>query len=121
MERDQESEDELAALRAEAVRSGGARPKAHVLDDAGRIAIAKFPSPANDDWDVIRWEAVALTLARSAGIRVPKHQLHLIDGKSVLVIDRFDRSGATRIGYVSALTMLERGDGEGGSYLELRM
>ena len=31
---------------------------------ASRIAIAKFPSPANDDWDVTRWEAVALDLAR---------------------------------------------------------
>jgi serine/threonine-protein kinase HipA len=46
----------------------GARPKANVLDDDGRIAIAKFPSPANDDWDVMRWEAVALALARTAGI-----------------------------------------------------
>ena len=119
LERDQESEDELAALLRGGSSLGGARPKAHVLEDAGRIAIAKFPSPANDDWDVMRWEAVALTLAQSAGIRVPKHQLHLIDGKSVLVVDRFDRSGAARIGYVSALTMLERGDGEGGSYLEI--
>jgi serine/threonine-protein kinase HipA len=119
LERDEESEDELAALLHGGSSLGGARPKAHVLDDAGRIAIAKFPSPANDDWDVMRWEAVALTLARSAGIGVPEHKLHLIDGKSVLVVDRFDRSGAARIGYVSALTMLERGDGEGGSYLEI--
>jgi hypothetical protein len=41
---------------------GGARPKAHVLDTDGRLAIAKFPSPQADEWDVIRWEAVALTL-----------------------------------------------------------
>jgi serine/threonine-protein kinase HipA len=119
LEQDEESEDELATLLRAGSSLGGARPKSHVLDEAGRIAIAKFPSPANDDWDVMRWEAVALALARSAGIRVPAHELHLIDGKSVLVVDRFDRSGTTRIGYVSALTMLERADGEGGSYLEI--
>jgi len=67
----------------------------------------------------MRWEAIALTLARAAGIRVPKHQLHRIDGKSVLVVERFDRLGSTRVGYVSALSMLERTDGETGSYLEI--
>ncbi len=119
LERDEESEEELATLLRGGSSLGGARPKAHVLDDAGRIAIAKFPSPANDDWDVMRWEAVALTLARAAGIRVPDHKLHVIDGRSVLIVDRFDRLGAARIGYASALTMLDRADGEQGSYLEI--
>lgn len=119
LERDEESEDEIAALLRAGSSLGGARPKAHVLGDAGQIAIAKFPSPANDEWDVMRWEAVALTLAQSAGIRVPRHKLHLIDGRSVLIVDRFDRSGTARIGYVSALTMLERADGDAGSYLEI--
>ncbi|MGI8730748.1 MAG: hypothetical protein ACR2LK_12315, partial [Solirubrobacteraceae bacterium] len=40
------------------------------------------------------------------------HRLHVIDGRSVLIVDRFDRLGQARIGYVSALTMLERADGE---------
>jgi serine/threonine-protein kinase HipA len=119
LERDEESDEELATLLRGGSSLGGARPKAHVLDDTGRIAIAKFPSPVNDDWDVMRWEAVALTLARAAGIRVPDYRLLRIDGKSVLVVDRFDRRGSTRVGYVSALTMLERTDGETGSYLEI--
>lgn len=119
LERDEESEEELAALLRGGSSLGGARPKAHVLDDTGRIAIAKFPSPANDDWDVMRWEAVALDLARAAGVRVPDHKLHVIDGRSVLIVDRFDRLGSTRIGYVSALTMLDRADGDPGSYLEI--
>lgn len=119
LERDEESEDELATLLRGGSSLGGARPKVHVLDDAGRIAIAKFPSPANDDWDVMRWEAVALTLAHDAGIRVPGHKLHFIDGRSVLIVDRFDRAQSTRIGYVSALTMLDRADGDSGSYLEI--
>ena len=98
---------------------GGARPKAHVLDAKGRVAIAKFPSTANDEWDVMRWEAVALRLARMAGIPVPNWTLHLIDGKSVLILDRFDRDGDLRIGYVSAMTMLEAVDGDLGSYLDI--
>ncbi|MFN8202918.1 MAG: HipA domain-containing protein [Solirubrobacteraceae bacterium] len=78
---------------------GGARPKAHVLDANSRIAIAKFASPSSDRWDVMRWEAVCLTLARRARINVPDHALHVIDGKAVLVIDRFDRDDQRRVGY----------------------
>jgi serine/threonine-protein kinase HipA len=67
----------------------------------------------------MRWEAVALTLARSAGIEVSDWKLHQVDGKPVLLIDRFDRVGPRRIGYVSAMTMLEATDGTHGSYLEI--
>jgi serine/threonine-protein kinase HipA len=119
LERDEESEAELAALVHGGSSLGGARPKAHVLDEAGRIAIAKFPSRSADEWDVIRWEAVTLRLARDAGIRTSTSKLHLIDQKPVLVVDRFDRTLSARVGYVSALTMLERSDGERGSYIEI--
>jgi serine/threonine-protein kinase HipA len=98
---------------------GGARPKAHVLDSTGRIAIAKFPSENTDTWNVMAWEKVALDLARDAGLTVPDSQLVLAGGRNVLVVDRFDRLGGTRIGYVSALTMLEASDGEQRSYLEI--
>ncbi len=119
LERDEAGEDELRMLLRGGSSLGGARPKAHVLDAEGRVAIAKFPSPASDEWDVMRWEAVALALARAAGIRVPDSALHLIDAKPVLIVDRFDRVGDLRIGYVSAMTMLEAGDGDRGSYLEI--
>jgi serine/threonine-protein kinase HipA len=119
LERDEAGEAELKLLLRGGSSLGGARPKAHVLDRVGRIAIAKFPSPANDEWDVMRWEAVALKLARRAGIRVPDSELHVVDGKPVLVVDRFDRSAGQRIGYVSAMTMLESGDGDRGSYLDI--
>jgi serine/threonine-protein kinase HipA len=39
----------------------GARPKAHVIDSNGRIAIAKFPSANSDTWNVMAWEKVDLT------------------------------------------------------------
>jgi serine/threonine-protein kinase HipA len=120
LERDEASETELQELLRGGSSLGGARPKAHVLDNDGRIAIAKFPSPLHDDWDVMRWEAVALDLARKAGIVVPASKLHLIDGKPVLIVDRFDRDGDRRIGYASAMTMLEASDGESGwSYVDI--
>ncbi len=104
---------------------GGARPKAHVRDTDGALAIAKFPSAAHDTWNVMAWEKVALDLAARAGIIVPQSTLLNLAGRSVLVVDRFDRTRdaeggpAGRIGYVSAMTMLQASDGQQGSYLEL--
>jgi serine/threonine-protein kinase HipA len=118
VERDEEVAADLELLLNGGSSLGGARPKAHVVDAEGRPAIAKFPSPSVDDWDVMRWEAVALDLARAAAIAVPPSQLIEVAGKPVLVVERFDREDGERIGYVSAMTMLERGDGEDSSYLE---
>lgn len=119
LERDTATENELQLLLHGGSSLGGARPKAHVRDQDGRIAIAKFPSPSTDDWDVMRWESVALQLARRAGIRVPDAHLHLVADTPVLIVDRFDRVGEQRIGYASAMTMLEATDGERGSYLDI--
>jgi serine/threonine-protein kinase HipA len=119
LERDEVDDPELDALLHGGSSLGGARPKAHVRDQNGRVAIAKFPSPSKDEWDVMAWESVALTLAAEAGIEVPHSSLHRIEGRSVLIVDRFDRSDDLRIGYVSAMTMLEAGDGDQGSYLEI--
>jgi serine/threonine-protein kinase HipA len=60
-----------------------------------------------------------MTLARSAGIEVADFDLRTVDGKPVLLLDRFDRSGESRIGYVSAMTMLEASDGDASSYPEI--
>jgi serine/threonine-protein kinase HipA len=119
LERDEAGEEELRTLLRGGSSLGGSRPKAHVLDRRGRVAIAKFPSSALDDWDVTRWEAVALTLARAAGIGVPDWTLEPIDGKPVLIADRFDRAGERRIGYASAMTLLEASDSDRGSYLDI--
>jgi serine/threonine-protein kinase HipA len=121
LERDEATDEELETLLRGGSSLGGARPKAHVVDQNGRIAIAKFPSPSSDEWDVMRWESVALRLARDARIRVPGSSLYEIDGKAVHVVDRFDRDDGARVGYVSAMTMLELADGdtEGASYLDV--
>lgn len=99
---------------------GGARPKAHVLDRSGRLAIAKFPSSERDAWNVMAWEKVAFDLARASGLIVPDSRLLRLAERSVHIIDRFDRTAeGHRIGYVSALTMLEAWDGDERSYLEI--
>lgn len=104
---------------------GGARPKAHVRGADGNLAIAKFPSAAHDTWNVMAWEKVALELAAQAGITVPASILLNLAGRNVLVVNRFDRTcdadggPAGRVGYVSAMTMLQATDGEPGSYLEI--
>ncbi len=119
LESGEETDVELRDLLLGGSSLGGARPKAHVIDSGGRIAIAKFPSSRFDDWDVTTWESVALDLARFASINVPRSELLLVAGRGVLVVDRFDREDHRRIGYVSALTMLEARDGDVGSYLDI--
>ncbi len=118
-EADEESDEELRDLLRGGSSLGGARPKAHVVDNAGRVAIAKFPSSKYDEWDMAVWEGVALDLARQAGIRVPPSEVIRVADRNVLVVDRFDRDGEHRIGYISAITMLETRDRERGSYLDI--
>lgn len=108
-------EDDLGAVKelldAGTGSLGGARPKASVHDGA-RLLIAKFASP-RDQWDVIAWEKTALDLAERAGLRVPARWLKRINGKAVLLLDRFDRrEDGTRIPYVSAMTLLSARDGD---------
>jgi len=118
-ERDTASYEDLKRLLRAGSSLGGARPKAHVLDAAGHVAIAKFPSASSDTWNVMAWEKVALDLARDAGVTVPGSQLIRMGDRHVLVVTRFDRRGAARIGYASAMTMLEASGGDQRSYLEI--
>ena len=120
-ERDEAKWDELRAMLRVGSSLGGARPKAHVLAPDGNVAIAKFPSPNSDTWNVMAWEKTALDLAQLAGITVPSRTLIAVAGRQVLVVDRFDRvdSSDARVGYVSALTMLEGQDGDTASYLDI--
>lgn len=119
LEQGEENEEDLALLLRGGSSLGGARPKAHVIGQGGRIAIAKFPSPGADEWDVMRWEYVALQLARESGIKVPDFELQEVDGKPVLVVYRFDRAADLRIGYASAMTMLGLRDDDRASYLDI--
>lgn len=59
---DEESAEDLKLLLAPGSSLGGARPKASVRDQDGSLAIAKF-TRKDDEFNVVLWEAVALTLA----------------------------------------------------------
>jgi serine/threonine-protein kinase HipA len=96
---------------------GGARPKASVAD-GNTLYVAKFPR-GEDPWDVIRWEAVALDLAESCGLRTPPHHLHDVGGVPVLLVERFDRDGDHRIPFLSARSLIGAGDEVARDYLEL--
>jgi serine/threonine-protein kinase HipA len=99
---------------------GGARPKASVKDPDGHLWIAKFPS-REDTHDVGAWEGVLHTLARKAGIVVTDGLCRQFGSKHHTFLSRrFDRTNSkNRVHFASAMTMLERRDGEGASYLEL--
>jgi len=116
--RDEETEDDLQIIFAPGSSLGGARPKASVIDQQNRLAIAKFPKET-DDYSVELWESVALTLARHAGIRTPEHELLRVADRPVLLTRRFDRTEDARVPFLSALSMLGLKDGERGSYPEL--
>lgn len=115
---DNESAEDLKLLLVPGSSLGGARPKASVCDRDGSLAIAKFPRK-DDEFNVVVWEAVALTLAKNSGIKVPEWRLENILEKPVLIIKRFDRNPTGRIPFLSAMSMLDARDNEQHSYLEM--
>jgi len=116
--RDEETDEDLQMIFAPGSSLGGARPKVSVIDQQGHLSIAKFPKET-DDYSIETWEAIAMRLADRAGIRTPAHQLVQVAAKPVLVSERFDRAGTTRIPFLSALSMMGLKDGDHGSYPEL--
>ncbi|WP_159875687.1 type II toxin-antitoxin system HipA family toxin [Aquitalea denitrificans] len=110
----------LAMLIAPGTSLGGARPKANFTDDNKRLWIAKFPAK-DDRYNVGGWEYLTHVLACKAGITVPEARLeYLSEQYATFCSARFDRIGNGRRMYASAMTLLERQDGEAGaSYLDL--
>ncbi|MDQ6988147.1 MAG: type II toxin-antitoxin system HipA family toxin [Mariprofundaceae bacterium] len=102
------------------VSLGGARAKIIVKDEDGHFKLAKLPQP-NDADDVEGWEFVLIQLAKKAGIDMPVATLHGDRKRHALLLARFDRNGEQRIHYMSAMTLLDRRDGESddSSYSDL--
>lgn len=118
-----ESDADLRLLLAPGSSLGGARPKASVRDRDGSLLIAKFPAKG-DETNVVRWEALALSLASRAGIPIPEWRVERVAGRDVLLVRRFDRRdlgapGETRVPFLSAMSMLGAADRETRSYLEI--
>jgi serine/threonine-protein kinase HipA len=113
-----DTEEDLRLLFAPGSSLGGARPKASVREKDGQLAIAKFPRK-DDETNTVLWEAVALALAKKAGIPVPAARIETVARKPVLLLRRFDRDGKRRIPFLSAMSMLGAKDNETHSYLEI--
>ncbi|MGH8251716.1 MAG: type II toxin-antitoxin system HipA family toxin [Steroidobacteraceae bacterium] len=109
----------IATLLAPGTSLGGSRPKANFRDRDESLWIAKFPS-ADDRHDVGAWEYLLHELAVAARIEVPTCRLAQFDHRyRTFCSRRFDRAPRGRRFFVSAMTLLERRDGEAASYLEM--
>ena len=110
---------ELMELFAPGSSMGGARPKA-VVEHEGRLHLAKFPS-ADDGRDMGGWEYLVYTLARDVGVTVANaHCMASARSQRIFLSERFDRNGAQRLHYASAMTLLGRHDHDDtASYLDL--
>jgi serine/threonine-protein kinase HipA len=115
---EKDTEEDLRLLFAPGSSLGGARPKASVIEKDGHLAIAKFPRK-DDEINTVAWEAVALALAKKAGITVPAARVQTVAKKPVLLLRRFDRDGKRRIPFLSAMSMLGSKDNDARSYLEI--
>ena len=103
---------------------GGARPKAGVMDNDGKLCIAKFPS-ANDDYDVALWEHFSHLLAKKAGVMAAETRVIATGDKyHTFLSKRFDRTeNGRRKHFASAMTLLGLTDGSdaktGNGYLDI--
>src|SRR5690242_6467393 len=95
---------------------GGARPKASVIDKHEHLWIAKFPS-GNDEYDIGGWEMVVHKLAAGAHVNVSESQLKKFNSHHHTFLNkRFDRArNNKRLHFASALTLLQRSDGDDAS------
>ena len=114
----------IAQLIKPGTSLGGARPKAGVLDEDGRLCIAKFPS-RKDDYDAGLWEHFSHLLAQKAGIHVAETCVLGGLGKyHTLLSKRFDRTDeGRRIHFASSMSLLGLKDGDnaqgGHGYLDI--
>ena len=111
----------LSVLVAPGASLGGARPKANFTQTDGSLWIAKFPA-RDDDRDIGAWEWVLHALAQAAGIDVPPAKLvRFGDDFHTFSVKRFDRVAGRRVFYASAMTLLNRSQSEGASYLDMAL
>ena len=118
VEREKETEADLAYLRGKGTSLGGMRPKCTVIDTDGSLCLGKFPS-VSDGRAVTKGEILALVLAKAAGIHAAEGRVEAVEDTPVALIRRFDRVAGKRIMYVSARTLLGAKPDEEHSYTEI--
>ena len=95
---------------------GGARPKANVVDNDGKLYVAKFPSKKDlENTELI--EHFSHQLAAKAGINAAKTRtIKISKDCDLLLSERFDRTAeGRRIHFASAMSLLGFDDGAGSS------
>lgn len=108
------SNSQFQCLLDASTAPGGARPKALVQDENGKLYLAKF-SRDDDRMDIVRLEAASLTVATWAGLPVPEHKIVSAGRHTILMVERFDRTGANLQGHrhrISFDTLLRNRDDE---------
>ena len=110
--------EDLKLLLNEGSPLGGARPKSAVVDNTGRLLIAKFPK-GDDGRSVPHGEVLAMTLAGNAGVNVAEARLQDVAGRPVALVARFDRAGGRRIPFLSAVSLLGLDDGDDATYTDI--
>ncbi|WP_148254979.1 type II toxin-antitoxin system HipA family toxin [Aidingimonas lacisalsi] len=119
IQQDEFDDEDLQLIFAPGSSLGGARPKASVIDNNGQLSIAKFPKN-DDEYDLERWESIALELANRAGIDTAAFNLVTVGNRHVLLSRRFDRQQTHRLPFISAMALTGHRDGDRDcSYLEL--
>jgi serine/threonine-protein kinase HipA len=101
-----------ALLKSGAGSSGGAVPKAAVVDEAESLWLAKFYGGS----DTGLWEWVTSVLARDLGLSSPETKLVKAGDGLAFLSKRFDRDGQQRIPYASAATLAQIRRDESGDY-----
>ncbi len=105
----------MALLRGGAGSSGGAVPKAAIVDEAGGLWLAKFYA----DSDTGLWEQVAAIMAARLGLLVPETRLIKAGDGLAFLSKRFDRAGRARVPYASAATLAQLRREEAGDYTHI--
>jgi len=112
----------LRRLIAPGSALGGARPKAVFAEADGQMWLAKFPAANDQKIDVGLWEFITWELAIKAGIDMPPAKALSLRGKNgphTFAVQRFDRVGAERVHFQSAMSMLGYAPNQDASYLEI--
>jgi serine/threonine-protein kinase HipA len=119
VEKNKESNTDLAYLQGKATSLGGMRPKCSILDDNNFLCIGKFPS-ITDERSVTKGEVLCLKLAALAGIQVAEAKIiHVVD-TPVALIKRFDRTPrGKRIHYLSASSLMQADPKKDNNYVDL--
>lgn len=113
-----ETAEDLKLLLNEGSPLGGARPKSAVVDNEGKLVIAKFPKP-DDDRSITHGEVLAMMLAAKAGINVAQARLQDVAGRPVALITRFDRREGMCVPFLSAMSLLGLNDGDEATYIDV--